>query len=66
MKCDFDLSGTNLYLLCFVFQTVVDLGSEVTGMKDQVESFTQFMKTANTKLDGMTDKMNEIDMVCIL
>ena len=45
---------------------MVDLGSEVTGMKDQVESFTQFMKTANTKLDGMTDKMNEIDMVCIL
>lgn len=45
-----------------VSKTVVDLGSEVTGMKDQVESFTQFMKTANTKLDGMTDKMNEIDM----
>ena len=44
----------------------MDLGSEVTVMKDKVGSFDQFMKTANVKLDELSSKVDEIDIVsCI-
>ena len=45
------------------FQTVADLGSEVTVMKGQVDSFSQFVKTADTKLEELSNKVTKIDTV---
>ena len=45
------------------FQTVADLGSEVTVMKGQVDSFSQFVKTADTKLDELSNKVTKIETV---
>lgn len=43
--------------LLTVSKTVVDLGSEVSVMKGQVDSFTQFVKTADTKLEELSNKV---------
>ena len=40
-----------------MFQTVADLGSEVTVMKGQFDSFSQFVKTAETKLEELSNQV---------
>ena len=55
----FCLSQANIIM----FQTVADLGSEVTVMKSQVDSMTQFVKTAETKLEEMSNKATNVTVM---
>ena len=40
-----------------MFQTVADLGSEVTVMKGQFDSFSKFVTTAETKLEELSNQV---------
>ena len=54
---------TTRLIIFFILQTVADLGSEVTVMKSQVDSITQFVKSAETKLEELPNKATNVTVM---